>query len=513
MFRVNRKFAFVVALAAALVMLFVLSSTAFAGSPTTVCVDGYVINHREVAVNGLLTQPPLIVEAYDSNNVLVDSAPVGSNGYFKFAALPVGIYDFRLDLPLDWEGIVPTAPNDGVAATGLTDLKEKKDCYRIVFKVRRVFGVVVIKWEELLDGTVRPGVGWVITATPQGDPFVHTQTATTNANGQAEFTLTAGHWVIHESLQSGWTPITPSSVTLNLDQYAPAGATYPVIFKNRQPPCKGKIVVLKLGFGVDAAGNAVQLGPMAGWAMKVKRGTWQSTRITDGSGKAIFPNLPPGVYTVSEQVQVGWAAMSANPQTVVHRDCEETQVIFENKEVKGDLKISGRKLFKAWVPPYQGTLVGLSGWAITATLVGSNPLNQLTTLTDALGNYVFTAAQLETAGIGFPGATIEVCEENRTNWIHMSPKCVTITFPYPVPPNYSGAVVNFTNVQDPPVAGAAATTSQAAGCRASFVVPKGQTLARLAAQHDTSVSALVKANRIKNADLIYAGQRLCIPVQ
>ncbi len=32
MFRVNRKFAFVVALAAALVMLFVLSSIAFAGS-------------------------------------------------------------------------------------------------------------------------------------------------------------------------------------------------------------------------------------------------------------------------------------------------------------------------------------------------------------------------------------------------------------------------------------------------------------------------------------------------
>ena len=58
MFRVNRKFAFVVALAAALVMLFVLSSTAFAGSPTTVCVDGYVINHREVAVNGLLTSAP-----------------------------------------------------------------------------------------------------------------------------------------------------------------------------------------------------------------------------------------------------------------------------------------------------------------------------------------------------------------------------------------------------------------------------------------------------------------------
>ena len=44
MFRVNRKLAFVVALAAALIMLFMLSSVAFAGSDTTkvICVDGYV---------------------------------------------------------------------------------------------------------------------------------------------------------------------------------------------------------------------------------------------------------------------------------------------------------------------------------------------------------------------------------------------------------------------------------------------------------------------------------------
>ena len=59
MFHVNRKLAFVVALAAALVMLFMLSSVAFAGSDTTkvICVDGYVINHREIVVNGTKTDP------------------------------------------------------------------------------------------------------------------------------------------------------------------------------------------------------------------------------------------------------------------------------------------------------------------------------------------------------------------------------------------------------------------------------------------------------------------------
>jgi LysM repeat protein len=44
-----------------------------------------------------------------------------------------------------------------------------------------------------------------------------------------------------------------------------------------------------------------------------------------------------------------------------------------------------------------------------------------------------------------------------------------------------------------------------------LVVPKGQTLARLAAQYGSSVGAMVRANRIRNPDMIYAGQRLCVP--
>ena len=88
MFRVNRKLAFVVAFAAALVMLFMMSSVAFAGSDTTktICVDGYVINHREMAVNGTKTDPALYVEAVGANGTY--SATVASNGYFKFKTLP-----------------------------------------------------------------------------------------------------------------------------------------------------------------------------------------------------------------------------------------------------------------------------------------------------------------------------------------------------------------------------------------------------------------------------------------
>ena len=50
-------------------------------------------------------------------------------------------------------------------------------------------------------------------------------------------------------------------------------------------------------------------------------------------GQATFAGLPPGVYSVSEQVQAGWEAVSDNPQTVIHQDCEETEVDFKNKEL------------------------------------------------------------------------------------------------------------------------------------------------------------------------------------
>ncbi len=45
-----------------------------------------------------------------------------------------------------------------------------------------------------------------------------------------------------------------------------------------------------------------------------------------------------------------------------------------------------------------------------------------------------------------------------------------------------------------------------------YTIKKGDTLTRIAKKYRTTVSALVKANSIKNPDIIYAGQKLKIPV-
>jgi hypothetical protein len=374
----------------------------------------------------------------------------------------------------------------------------------------------VLKWEELRDGSVQRGEGWTMTATPQGDPWAVKDSGDTDASGGVVLQLTPGKWLIAETVKSGWTPVTPSSVYITLDQYAPPGAGDPVIFKNLEPVCHATITVEKNGLGTDANGGQVWLGPLAGWHITLSRPDGAMapvTLATDGTGKVVFKNLKPGVYQVKETVQPGWEAVSPNPQQVIITDCEDARVLFENLEVVGKLQISGTKYFRAWVPPYQGKTVGLSGWAITATLKGTDPAVFVTTVTDALGNYSFSEATLEAAGMAIPGATITVCEEKRDHWIPVSPVCVDVHFPYPVPVDYKGVKVNFTNVQDPPLPGASissGSSANAASCGLAYTVRAGDNLSRIAAANGTSVSALVQLNGLANPNMIRSGQTLCI---
>lgn len=511
-----RTLSLVIALAV-IAVFFVLAGLASANGTTndkTVCVDGYVINHREFPVDATQLTLTLRVEAIDAAGQTV-FADVDEKGYFQFEELAVGKWNFRMQLPESWDGIVPLAARDRVAETGMTELKEKDGCYRIVFKIRRLFDLTVLKWEELLNATVQPGEGWEITATPVKDPYVKAQTETTDENGKASFVLTPGRWIITEKVKPGWIPVTPSQVTIDLDQYALPGAMLPVIFKNREPACYAKIIVHKIGFGTDANNKEIQLGPLAGWKVTVARADNTKppiTKYTDGAGQATFDHLLPGVYTVTEEVKPGWEEMEdKNPQTVILRDCEEVPVEFRNKELAGDLRIYGYKLFKGWEPPYRSyPLAGLSTWVITATLVGTD--TEITTTTNALGYYEFTEDALKAADMAFPGATIAVCEEVRDNWIHMTARCVRVKFPYPVPANYTGARVDFTNMQDPPAVGAwtPPTVNSTVGCRAIHVVQRGDTLARIAASYGTTAGAIASSNGIKNANYIRTGQVLCI---
>jgi nucleoid-associated protein YgaU len=133
-------------------------------------------------------------------------------------------------------------------------------------------------------------------------------------------------------------------------------------------------------------------------------------------------------------------------------------------------------------------------------------------VTDALGNYSFSEDTLKAEGMAIPGATITVCEEKRDHWIPVSPVCVDVHFPYPVPVDYPGAKVNFTNVQDPPLPGASGYSSSgsSATCAVTYTVRAGDSLSGIAAANGTSVSALAQLNGLANPNMIRSGQTLCI---
>ena len=197
-----------------------------------VVVQGWVINHRELVVDGTRTPAALQVNAVSSAGATV-GATVAGNGYFKLTLVP-DVWNFSLQLPVDWDGIVPLAPRGGLAVTGCTPLAGQKSHYLIVFKIRRLIDVTAQKWEELAGGAVQPGSGWQITFQPINDAFAVVQTRTTAADGTAVFTVTPGTWLAYEWHRSGWTPLTPPQVTIQFDPYTPSDAPNLVVFKNRR---------------------------------------------------------------------------------------------------------------------------------------------------------------------------------------------------------------------------------------------------------------------------------------
>jgi hypothetical protein len=135
---------------------------------------------------------------------------------------------------------------------------------------------------------------------------------------------------------------------------------------------------------------------------------------------------------------------------------------------------------------------------------------------------------------------------------------VRVTFPYPIPEGFNGLKVDFVNAQickeyfkgkwsksDPwfqgceryekeghkdggkgyPVDGKdygkpgdngygwdnGGDHGKGPWCSDYHKVVRGDTLAKIAAKHHSSIRAIAGANHIKNIDLIYTGQKLCIP--
>jgi LysM repeat protein len=310
-------------------------------------------------------------------------------------------------------------------------------------------------------------------------------TAVTDEAGHYRFNgLALGEWVIREKHQTGWTAITEDSVKVNL--VGGECCTQVPIFRNQSPVgCIEGFKRDNLGFG------------LAGWniTLKPEAGAPSEHTFTDGTGHYLFAGLPMGKYEVFEELQSGWAPVTPTKYQVElkpsnDKTCARIQP-FINKQVPRDICIDGYKLDKL-------DDVGLPDWPVEAKDLATGKV--LNATTDGVGYFRFSDLE--------PGE-YQVTVGEKDGWDEVGPASRIVTVDWP--PKDECVSVKFYNRQEKALDPQRPDRPGHDGCRAVHTVDFGETLNKIAEWEGTSIRAILRANPIRNADMIYPGQELCIP--
>ncbi len=288
----------------------------------------------------------------------------------------------------------------------------------------------------VLDGTDgAPATLFDIQLLNTAGAVVKTQSTTTTGN----YTFTdvgPGTYTLKEVPKTGWQPtlaptgsITPSS-GVNITN----SATTPTNFGNFQV---GKISGFKFN-DRDKSGTKEAAEPvLAGWTIYsdannngVKDPT-EASVVTDVAGKYEFTNLPFATYNIREVLQPGWiqtapATNAATPTISGALTIALTSGLDSQNNNFGNFfessTISGQKFSDANQNKIKDAgEVGLPNWQI---FIDSNPTNgvfdqgELTTITDANGNYILTEV---------PAGTYKVREVQQKDSIPTTPLPADIT--------------------------------------------------------------------------------------
>lgn len=431
--------------------------------PTT-CVTGYKVDDQHQGLPGWKITAKRV-----DGNAPTFTAVTGPDGSFTIGNLTLGEWTISEELQKWWTPITPASFN--------VTLKEPGDkCVVVRFKNRAPdLCAEGYKVDEKGVGLA----GWKIKAYSEADPAMQ-MTATTDAHGYYRFVgLTLGNWIFEEEVKTGWKPITPDKVKIAITGGA---CTKVPIFRNQSP--RGCVEGWKRddqGFGLP--GWNVSLKPVGGGTVL--------HADTDGTGYFRFDNLPLGKYEVWEELQVGWEPTQPTKQVVevIARDkpvCERVE--FENRQVPRDICIDGYKLDT-------NGKVGLPGFTVTAKHLQSSTV--MTATTDGLGYFRFSTLA--------PG-TYEVKVAEQSGWVPVGPSAQTVSVDWPPKLDCKRVIFYDRQKTDPPP-----PPRPRPLCVKWHVVQKGQTLSGIAGLYGVTVKELMAANRIANPNLVYVGQKLCIP--
>jgi hypothetical protein len=158
----------------------------------------------------------------------------------------------------------------------------------------------------------------------------------TDSTGYFRLQLPRGTWTVSEVVQDGWSAVTPSSLTVEVEE---PFVCERVRFKNRT-----EYACLDV-YKWDVYGSA----GLPGWEITLQPayGGQPITGITDGTGWVRFNMLSPGEYLVSETMQSGWAAVSPTTQRITLEATGRCSVVnFYNQQINnlnlgtGDVQVT-----------------------------------------------------------------------------------------------------------------------------------------------------------------------------
>jgi LysM repeat protein len=385
-------------------------------------------------------------------------------GRLRFTNLATGIWTVTEESRVGW---IP-APGSAIQQRiTLIAPRVPGGCQTVQFVNKQVHTgcIQVIK----VDTAGKPLAGWKISLS-RPDGTQASISKVTNSAGIATFDgLALGEWRVKEEVQPNWRTVGAAETVINLNT---PGRCVNITFKNEALGCVAGYKINHLDQG------------LAGWTIKARNAAGEEyTTVTDKNGFFQFHQLSIGTWTLSEEPQQGWEAVTpAEFDVVVTKPFVCEHVRFKNRTTFACVDIYKKD---AW------DNVGLPGWQIHIKPAYGGTLQ--TGITDGTGHVRFN---------GLTPGTYVISETLQPGWTPVTPQRQVVT----LAATGSCSVLTLKNRQ----AGTPVLPPTGAGCRYTHIVHYGDTLFSLARRYGTTVDAIKRANGMWN-DTIYIGSKLCIP--